>query len=438
MMVANSHGSAMMLTLILLSSLFFQEPQVDETLEVSYILVDVSVTDADGNPVLDLTKDDFVVNDGNKKREIQTFDILDLSGKAPESQEADPMEQTLIMVLDMGGLPMDAFNQTYDQLVTFFENLQPSAPLQLFIYSMDVGIVSKSFTPDPKQALADLAIFKENWKANFDTTKGLRAGLAEMEKFMSDCYGKSGYKVDRGTVNCINQNYRRFVTYQEQQTRAMLNGLSKIMMYLDRVPGLKSLYLVSPGFTRTPGQTANNVYRAYSKPGGATFSGGATDSVNPQAGVFSASHFKEDLILGHKSGDLDPDFNRMAHLSLATRTMIHTIQSGSKYFATRPKNETSTVTRKVNIEREYGNFVRELSSGLSELSAISGGAHREATDLATELNQTLEKSRHYYVLGFQNEDSRKAKFRRIKVKCKRDGVTLNYRKGYMTKGRKSK
>src|SRR5512144_2008823 len=54
--------------------------------EVNYVEVDAVVTDAQGNFVRNLTRDDFEVLEGGKPQEISTFSVVDVPierGEAP-------------------------------------------------------------------------------------------------------------------------------------------------------------------------------------------------------------------------------------------------------------------------------------------------------------------------------------------------------------------
>jgi VWFA-related protein len=72
------------------------------------------------------------------------------------------------------------------------------------------------------------------------------------------------------------------------------------------------------------------------------------------------------------------------------------------------------------------------AEGAVDVAADTGGfSVRNRNDLATGMGRIAEESRAYYLLGYPPRDAaRDAKFRRIEVRVKREGVTVRARRGY--------
>src|SRR5690349_10188356 len=59
-------------------------PAVTFQAEVTYVDVDASVTDAQGNFVNNLTKDDFEILEDGKPQKIETFSLVDIPVERPD------------------------------------------------------------------------------------------------------------------------------------------------------------------------------------------------------------------------------------------------------------------------------------------------------------------------------------------------------------------
>ena len=71
-----------------------------------------------------------------------------------------------------------------------------------------------------------------------------------------------------------------------------------------------------------------------------------------------------------------------------------------------------------------------LVQGMTTLADESGGIYHAGLNMTPVVLQTIDRSRMIYVLGYRSPKGKKGKYRNIKVKCKRRGVTLRYRRGY--------
>lgn len=65
--------------------------QFGEKITVSRVIVDVRVTAADGEPIVDLTPDDFTVRLGNRPATVEAAEWIDETGDASEPRGADPV-----------------------------------------------------------------------------------------------------------------------------------------------------------------------------------------------------------------------------------------------------------------------------------------------------------------------------------------------------------
>ena len=69
-----------------------EPPRVTFGVEVAYVEIDAIVTDKDGLPVRDLTRDDFVVLENGKPQNIELFSRIDIPYDRPEPAAPPPVE----------------------------------------------------------------------------------------------------------------------------------------------------------------------------------------------------------------------------------------------------------------------------------------------------------------------------------------------------------
>src|SRR3954470_9379520 len=79
--------------LLLLFPLALPAQQINEVIEVNVVEIEVVVLDSHGKPVSGLTKDDFEVREGGKKREITNFYAVD-HGEIHYDAPAAPLSAT--------------------------------------------------------------------------------------------------------------------------------------------------------------------------------------------------------------------------------------------------------------------------------------------------------------------------------------------------------
>jgi VWFA-related protein len=450
-------------------ALFLQDDsnvQVDESLAVDYIVLDVIARNADGTPATNLTVEDFVVRDQRKTMEIEHFEILDFRPKdstgvvvrssdeseALESPALDPIEQTLIVVLDLGAADRTTIDRSIEQLESFFAELSAERRLQIFLFSMDIGMISRGFSTNPKEVVDDVVIFESRLAGVLEEHhQNLRQGnLATYEKEVSDCFPISQSDSQRFAAGggptdmvepCIENAFKRFIIGQEGRSRRVLTTLEKFVGFLAAVPGLKSVYVVSPGFSRVPGEAAADLARSYanlkterqSNQGlGSPTAVDASSNVRGQEGVFTASHFQIPVVNNYQGAKFEVEYQRLTHLALLNRIVIHTLKlADPRQAATSGRASlTNLDAQSVRTKRIYFTFQNELEKGLSFLAESTGGSHMQTSNLSDALNEAIDRDTFYYVMAYPKPKSRRKGFRKIRLDCKRPGVTLQYRNGY--------
>lgn len=255
-----------MIALLLLGILAQQSVDIENQTRVDYVVLDIVAHDENGNPVTDLTPADFQIRDGRKKQKLAHFETLDFrdpdaSGvqrdAAIEQDDLDPIEQTLIVVLDFGALKQDRIDRTMAQLERLFERFKKPRPIQMFLYSMDAGPISRHFSTNALEVLDDLVMFESQMGMALEDSTAAPS-LSKFERELSNCVPKTQGTSElisnpnagglRMIAPCMENAFRFFVQAQELRSRKVIKGVQDFINLLSRVPGLKSVYMISPGF----------------------------------------------------------------------------------------------------------------------------------------------------------------------------------------------
>lgn len=137
------------------ASAFAQEPRVTETIDVPITNVDVVITDAKGNHVSGLKKDDLVLFENGVAREITNFSELRKEG-ANEAQGVYPLvNRRMLLVFDLNTLPFATKRQLVIAAHKFVaDNVGPSDRVAVFTatntltkvadWTNDVGAINRA------------------------------------------------------------------------------------------------------------------------------------------------------------------------------------------------------------------------------------------------------------------------------------------------------
>lgn len=135
---------------------------------VRRVILDVVVTDANGNPVPNLTKDNFTVREDNKKQKVLSFDAHNLDANSdyaklpplppntfinvPSTPERGPL---YVLLLDMVNTNMDDEPYARAQLLKFIKSKPAGTRFAIFVLS-DELYLAQGFTDDQAKLYAVL------------------------------------------------------------------------------------------------------------------------------------------------------------------------------------------------------------------------------------------------------------------------------------------
>ncbi|MGI8741257.1 MAG: VWA domain-containing protein [Bryobacteraceae bacterium] len=367
------------------------------------VQINVIAQDKKGQPIPDLTKQEFHIKVNGKPQPVSVFSV-ESTGALPQSapvklppntftnrleeREGTPSSVTLLL--------LDALNTKFEdqayakqQVIQFLRQIQPSDRIAIYALGRNLRVLH-DYTTDASDLVRRLS--KYGPQNIPDLAASEPSGALGDDSFNLDSWmrggGVSGAEADFYTVNRV---------------QGTLRAIEFIADHVARIPGRKNLIWVSGGFPLTIGFDDLSA-RADPSREQRTFTPEMDRTVravnNANLAIYPVD--ARGLIV-------DPRFsaeNRMADLRPNTRPSL------------RPppgvRNQES---------------MRELAS------RTGGRAYYNTNDLKNAIREAVEDARLTYTLGFYPSDEKfDGKFHEIKLQVDRPGVNLRYRKGYFDFG----
>jgi VWFA-related protein len=218
------------------------------------VLVDVVVTDSQGNPVSGLRQQDFKLRENGKPESVVFFEehkgaeIVPIElpkmppnvfTNVPVAPQADALN---VLLLDAMNTPQTDQSYVRAQVLEFLKTMKPGTPLAVFSLATDLRLV-QGFTGSPSTLLASLQDKKNGvWPettAFSHSTKDDLDDQAELNRRLM-MLGGPGH-TDAG-IDALRQDQQNEKVYQSVQRVAVTaEALENIARYLAKIPGRKNL-----------------------------------------------------------------------------------------------------------------------------------------------------------------------------------------------------
>ncbi len=366
---------------------------------VNFVRVDAIVTDRQGNPVTDLTQDDFEVIEDDKRQTIETFRLVKIDTQAPvetpgrlttrqdeENAAADEDARIFVFFLDEYHVRLGNSMAARKHLIDFVQTQLGPKDLVSVMYPLS-PLDSVILTRDHRQLVNAIDRFQ-------------------------------GRKFDYTPRNALEDRYANQPTevverIRRQVSLSALTGLSVKLGALRE--GRKAIVLVSEGYIALlPPQLRGAV---------ATMPGfGNPNRNNPLAGD---NNFQEDRARFTAELDVQSELQRVFEEANRSNTAIYAVD---------PRGlSTGEFDIQDNVAgRASQDALRQTQNTLQILAGETDGrAIINRNDLAVGMKQIVRDSSAYYLLGYNSTQSRSdGKFHPIKVRVRRPGVQVRARKGY--------
>ena len=358
----------------LLNSGFQQSNKDQKTFqyEVTVVLklVQVYVTDKKGNPVIDLTRDDFILYDNGKFQTITDFEkhILAQPRKSIEekveekTKEAEPpstplppsrMNRKFLLLLDLFQTDAPGIKRSKKAALHFIDTqLQPTDEVGIFSYTQNQGLVLNEYlTIDHQRAREAVEKIK--------SVPGRMYDPFEDEETEAE---------------------REFKKMRAGQFAKDMKELAKSLRY---IPGIKHVILFSGGISRTM--------------------------------LYDRDAEEDALGMAKTNPELRVAYEEMSKELASSNTPVYTVNTIG--------------TRRL---LEQGGGTEELGDhSLRMLSDISGGEYfGDVTGYEAIAEKIQNVTSNYYVLGYYIDEKWDGKYHNIKVEVKRKGCEAFSQRGY--------
>ncbi len=372
---------------------------------INTVRVDVIVTDRQGNPVTDLTLQDFEIQEDGKPQTPDTFRLIKIdtetqpaytqrgirSRNDEETAAANENSRIFAFFLDDYHVLRESSMAMRKPVIDFIANQMAPG---------DLATVMHPLTP------VDAAVLTRNHQGIINA----------VEKF-------EGRKYNYEPVNAIENGYVYKLTpdaieiIRRQVTLSALRSLCTKLGSLRE--GRKSLILLSEGFNATlPPQMRSTMA------GG--FGGGGTAGGNITRDPFAAdNNINEDRAQFSAEIDLNREMQDAWDACNRNNTAIYAVDP--RGLATGGFDITANISMRTS--QSY------LSKSIDSLRVLAentdGRAIVNRNDLAAGMKQIIRDSSAYYLVGYNSTQApQDGKFHEIKVRVKRPGVQVRARRGY--------
>jgi VWFA-related protein len=397
-------------------------PEFERNIAVNYMLVDVIVTDADGNYVRNLTRDDFELFENGKKVDIRSIDEYQMgtptSGGSMEEMAASTLEpqqppRNIIIFVDLLYSSSFGIKRAVDVAQDFvLDRIQKGDRVMVVTYYNSLKVV-QPFTNDKEQvirAMESSGISSDAPMARLEAPSGTRAatepGISDTAMFQEEL-GQRRLEVQTDQL------------YSQANARNYFLSLKALAGVVRQYPGRKTLIMLSEGIDSSlidPREINDDNFGLLARQD-------ATESmfgyVPPQRLTSLMPVFKDTL-----------EVLNDAKVSVYTVNVGGLIAIGNatdQFSAADPLSGGQSM-QPGETERKKR---QEFLSGLA--SDTGGRAYFNTNDMRRLLDSIEVDISNYYILGYNSQFSpNRSEYRDVTVRLKKPGLNVLHRKGFFT------
>lgn len=365
--------------------------------EARIVLVDVVVTEAKGQPVAGLHKEDFRVSEDGRPQTISFFEEHAGGTVSPVALPAMPSDvytnfptiktTDSINVLLLDSLNTQATDQVYirPQMVKYLK-AELSAPkgarLAIFTLGQKLRMV-RGFTADSAASLKALVDPKSGTESKFEPQ------MASPNRIENENLACDGIRSPAGQAACRDFLSEERAERTGDRAAMTLQAFQALAHYLSQFPGRKNVMWVSDSFP--------------------------------------LSFFPDASPRGSPSKEYRSDIRQTVDLLTADQVAVYPISA-----------RALTVGENTQAD-QYGRLIQERLGDASfdqiamEMLARNTGGRPfyNTNDLSSATSDAINSGSHYYTLTYSPTNSKSdGKFRRIELKALNGSYKLAYRRGY--------
>jgi VWFA-related protein len=377
-----------------------QLPPLTAQVEVHVVNVDVAVTDTDGRPVSDLTKDDFEVYEDGRLQKVTNFSaIRNESAGTPQAPQAAapelaPDSRRIMLIIDNNYLAQVERNRALDVIEKYLDSSAHGLWAVTTIgHSADV---LQSFTSD--KALVRSALQKVRTTASSASQQKIDRSV------LSEKY------IQTGDVT-VPQDYREKVGFssREQTFRNLLTIQNTARAVVDTArafageDGKKFIILL------TGGMELNTTFTTYEK--------------------------SDDFELKELRQQVAEISDAMVREANGANFTIHVINARPRGMAA-PQHSAENHSSGIAVGallRNFGNDpidVSDVDTVPLSIALGTGGMYLPSGNIRESMQRIDAQTSNFYSLGYSPQHNGDRQYHTIKVRVKRSGVRVANRVGY--------
>lgn len=410
-----------------------------DSLDVSVVNVDVSVTDKDGRPLTSLTGKDFQLFEDKKKVKITNF------------YEARPggshVVTSLIVYVDNLNLIKTNRNAVLRELGRFLRREMSSGRLPVMVVAFDGRLrVQQELTTDPALVAAALNEIEHEEIPPSEVQALERTSVETVRQTLELLSGNArDERLVRSNLDGIFSNLRGYGEAVHRTVNRSSDAVGSLAAALSVVPGRKAFLYVGGGLPLRPlDELVRTVHRHLSgaRRSGAEQMDASRGSGFHQPGTVGPGNVgpANDELLGGQSNDSavsrlqqaiqvfdsTPQFQRLAAVANTNRVTFYPILP--------PLVDASSAGLGNRATETSTQALSDVRSGLDFLALATGGtAMLAGVGVAEFLDRARADFDAYYSLGFEPKSRVEGEAHTVEVRVKGRRARLRYRQRYVYK-----
>lgn len=384
------------------------EPQPTFRTGINFVSVDAIITDRRGNPVDDLTQDDFEILEDGQPQSIETFKLIRVDGNA------GPGEGTPRQITSTYAEEAEARRDDVRLFVIFFDDYHVRLGASMRVKQDMIQFIQTQI--GPKDMIAMMYPLDPLRAVSF--TRNHQAVIRAIERWEGRKYR---YIPPR---NMMEERYANYPVSVVERIRNQVS-LSALRGLMTRLGGLregrKTVIVVSEGYTDFVPPQIND-------PSAALPGVGNPNRNNPLLG--DPSQGAEMQLAQDRQrffGDMDIRQQMRDVYTEANRNNVSLYMLDPRGLA----GFEFDIDQGVGLNMDKASLDATLDSLRLLADETDGRAIINRNDLDTGLKQMMQDSSAYYLLGYSSAAApTDGRFHQIRVRVKRPNVEIRHRKGY--------
>ena len=385
-------------------------PTFSETVEVRVLNLDVDVTDAKGNPVTDLKREDFTLKIGGKPVPIDYFTLVndgtihapDLASASPEQVldiykkgEEAYVPRNFLVYVDLGYLPPGLRNYSLNAIRDLAGRLGPNDAMRVVVFDRSPSV------------LVDWTTSKEVVLTALTDLERQGVGMSRLQAQTQTIEQIDQIPRSRRGVSSRMQLAQQYGSEVGAEIQTLISSIQSELITLTPLNGKKAFLYLSGGFEYQPGWIM------------AQYAGGSITSSG---------------LVNLNIRDISTRLAAMIQKANSDGITFYTVDATGLEPAGTPASQGSATTNVIAIEQRPSltfQARQDRQAGMMEMAVDTGGvALMNTNDFKGGLSRIYQQASTYYTLGVTLSKLGITGYQKVDVSVNRPGLTVRARKGF--------